>query len=135
MRMRPIAAAALLCAASEILMARQAPAPVFTAQQATAGRNAYATSCASCHMPDLSGSNDTPPLAGPVFMSTWRARTTKDLLEYLSASMPPGGASLSTETYESITAYILEANGASAGETPFRATTAVAIGDVIARGR
>jgi len=133
-RIRPIAAVALLCAASEVLMARQAPvSPVFTAQQAAAGRSAYATSCASCHMPDLSGSNDTPPLAGPVFMSTWRARTTKDLFEYLSASMPRGGASLSTETYESITAYILEANGASAGETSFRATTAVAIRDLIGR--
>jgi mono/diheme cytochrome c family protein len=132
--MRPIAAAALLCAASEVLIARQAPvAAVFTAQQAAAGRNEYATSCASCHMPDLSGSNDTPPLAGPVFMSTWRARTTKDLFEYLSASMPPGGASLSTKTYESITAYILEANGASAGETSFRATTAVALHDLIGR--
>jgi alcohol dehydrogenase (cytochrome c) len=131
--MRPVAAAALLVAASEMLIARQAPAPVLTALQAAAGRSAYAASCASCHMPDLSGSNDAPPLAGPVFMSTWRARTTKDLFEYLSTSMPTGGASLSTETYESITAYILEANGASAGETSFRATTAVAIADLIGR--
>lgn len=127
-------AVAALFAAGEVLIARQAPVPpVFTAQQAASGRIAYAASCASCHMPDLSGSNDTPPLAGLVFMSTWRARTTKDLFEYLSASMPPGGASLSTDTYESITAYILEANGGSAGEVPFRATTAVAIGDVIGR--
>jgi mono/diheme cytochrome c family protein len=130
--MRASALAALLCAASTGLVARQAPSPsVFTAQQAAAGRSAYATSCGSCHIRDLSGSNDAPPLAGSVFMSTWRTRTTKDLFEYLSASMPPGGASLSTETYESITAYILEANGAPAGETPFRATTAVAIGDLI----
>lgn len=134
MRMRPFAAAALLFATSEVIIARQAPVPpVFTAQQAAAGRNAYATSCASCHMPDLSGSNDAPPLAGPVFMSTWRARTTKDLFEYLSASMPPGGASLNTEIYESITAYILEVNGASAGETSFRATTAVDIEALIGR--
>jgi hypothetical protein len=86
-------------------------------------------------MPDLSGSNDAPPLAGPIFVSTWRTRSTKDLFEYLSASMPPGGASLSTETYESITAYLLEANGASAGRTGFRATTAAAIDDLIARAR
>jgi len=84
-------------------------------------------------MPDLSGSNDAPPLAGAVFAATWRARTTKELFDYLSSSMPPGGGSLSTEAFESITAHILEANGASAGETPFRATTAVAIGDVIGR--
>lgn len=84
-------------------------------------------------MPDLSGSNDAPPLAGAVFTATWRTRTTKDLFEYLSASMPPGGSTLSAEAFESITAYILEANGASSGETPFRSTTAVAIGDVLGR--
>jgi len=129
-------AVAALFAASAVLMARQAQVPpVFTAQQAAAGRSAYGGSCASCHMPDLSGSNDTPPLAGSIFTSTWRARSTKDLFEYLSASMPPGGASLSTATYESISAYILEANGACAGQTEFRATTAVTIDDLIARAR
>ncbi len=126
------AAAAVLFTTSVALSARESPA-VFTAEQAAAGKRAYATSCGSCHMRDLSGSNDAPPLAGSIFMSTWRARTTKDLFEYLSASMPPGGASLSTEAYESITAYILEANGASAGATPLRATTAVAIGALIGR--
>ena len=125
-------AAAVLLTSTVVLTARESSA-VFTAEQATAGKSAYARSCASCHMPDLSGGNDAPPLAGPVFTATWRARTTKDLFEYLSASMPPGGASLNTETYESITAYILEANGASAGDTPFRATTAVAIGDLLVR--
>ncbi len=84
-------------------------------------------------MRDLSGGNDAPPLAGRIFISTWRGRSTKDLFEYLSASMPPGGASLSADTYESITAFILEANGAAAGQTPFRATTAVAISDLIGR--
>jgi len=131
----PLLAAALL-ASGGVLMAGQASAPpVFTAQQAAAGRNAYGRSCASCHMPDLGGSNDAPPLAGPLFTSTWRTRSTKDLFEYLSASMPPGGGSISTGTFESITAYILEANGASVGETSFRATTAVAIRNLIAGGR
>ena len=133
MTLRWIAAAALFTS-TVALTARESPA-VFTAEQAAAGKSAYARSCASCHMPDLSGSNDAPPLAGAVFTATWRARTTKDLFEYLSASMPPGGASLNTEIYESITAYILEANGASPGETSFRATTAVAIDELIARGR
>ena len=133
MSVRWIAAGAALFVSSAAVTARQAPATVFTAQQAADGRNAYGRNCASCHMPDLSGSNDTPPLAGSVFLGTWRARTTRDLFEYLSASMPPGGASLSSESFESITAYILEANGASAGSTPFRASTAIAIGDLIAR--
>ena len=132
MSVRWIAAGAALFVSSAVVTARQAPATIFTAPQAD-GRNVYGRICASCHMPDLSGSNDTPPLAGSVFLGTWRARTTRDLFEYLSASMPPGGASLSTESFASITAYILEANGASAGSTPFRASTAIAIGDLIAR--
>jgi mono/diheme cytochrome c family protein len=126
-----IAAAALFI--SSVILAAREPAAVFTAEQAVAGKSAYARSCASCHMPDLSGGNDAPPLAGPTFSATWRTRTTRDLFDYLSASMPPGGAPLSTETFESITAHILDANGAPAGDTPFRADTAVAIGDLIVR--
>src|ERR1700691_5863709 len=44
-----------------ILLAQQRPAGPFTpagpytAEQATAGRAAYQTNCASCHAPDLSG--------------------------------------------------------------------------------
>jgi mono/diheme cytochrome c family protein len=126
-------APAALCFASTIVLAARESLAVFTVEQAAAGKIAYTRSCASCHMPDLSGGNDAPPLAGPVFRATWRTRTTNDLFEYLSASMPPGSASLSTETYQSITAYILEANGASAGTTSFRAIAAVAIGDLFAR--
>jgi mono/diheme cytochrome c family protein len=124
--------AAALFASTIVLGARESPA-VFTVEQSAAGKTAYARSCASCHMPDLSGSNDAPPLAGSVFTATWRTRTTKDLFEYLSSSMPPGGSSLSIDAFESITAYILEANGASAGETPFRATTAVSIASLLGR--
>jgi cytochrome c553 len=132
--MRIVWIAAALFASSHGLMARQqaTATTVFTAEQASAGRSAYAASCASCHMPDLSGSNDVPPLAGQVFMSTWRTRSTKDLLDYMSASMPPGLSSLSTETYASIAAFILESNGASAGAQPLSATTDVAIASLIA---
>ena len=39
----------------------------FTAAQAAAGRAAYQERCASCHLPDLRGSNEAPPLAGAQF--------------------------------------------------------------------
>jgi len=125
--------AVALFASSQALMAKQqaTATAVFTAEQASAGRRAYAVSCASCHMLDLSGGNDVPALAGPVFVSTWRARSTKELFDYMSASMPPGGSSLSSETYASIAAYILEANGASAGSQPLSVTTAVAIDSLL----
>ena len=48
--------------------------------------------------------------------------------------MPYGLPSLSTEAYESITAYILESNGAVAGAQALRASTAVPIASVTAVG-
>lgn len=105
-------------------------APIFTSQQASAGKVAYAKNCASCHMPDLSGNVEIPPLAGAAFKGTWGTRTTKDLLDYMSAAMPYGAPSLTAETYLTLTAYILESNGAIAGDHPFSADTAVTIDSV-----
>jgi mono/diheme cytochrome c family protein len=113
-------------AAATLMVAAAAPA-VFTAQQATEGKSAFAKTCASCHMPDLSGNNEVPPLSGPVFIGTWRDRTTKDLFEYMSTSMPPGGPALDTAAYLSIAAYILQANGGAAGGDAFTASTSVPI--------
>jgi mono/diheme cytochrome c family protein len=122
------AAAALVTSGAALVASQQSPdAAVFTVQQAAAGRAAYAKSCASCHMPDLSGNNEMPPLAGAGFMNTWGTRTTKELFDYMSASMPYGLPALSTETYESIAAFILQINGASAGSQPLSAMTAVPI--------
>jgi len=103
--------------------------PVFTAQQATAGRSAYAQHCASCHSPDLSGS-EAPPLAGANFLSTWGSRSTKDLFDYTSTTMPQGGASLSGDEYAAIIAHILKSNGAVAGTDALTPSTAVPIGSV-----
>ena len=106
---------------------------VFTARQADAGRIAFETHCASCHMQDLSGNNDAPALAGANFTSTWRRRTTKELFDYVSAAMPPGGPSLSGEQYASIVARILQANGAVSGAGVFSPSTDVSLGNVVAR--
>src|SRR5689334_12964620 len=75
-----------------LLSGQQASTPVFTTPQAAAGRTAYMANCSSCHLPDLGGRNEAPALAGPNFMNTWGRRTTKDLFDYMSATMPPGGA-------------------------------------------
>lgn len=128
-------AGAIAVAASGVVLVagRQVPAaPVFTTQQATAGRAVYAKECASCHMPDLSGNNEMPALAGTVFKGTWGTRSTKDLFDYMSAAMPYGGPSLSADTYTEIVAYLLQSNGAVAGAQALTATTAVPIGSVTA---
>jgi mono/diheme cytochrome c family protein len=108
--------------------AQVAPSTVFTQQQVDAGRVAYARNCAECHMPDLSRNNEKPPLAGATFMGTWGARTTKELLDYMSGAMPFGGPSLDADTYLALTAYILESNGAVAGSDMLTSSTAVRIG-------
>lgn len=113
--------------------AQEAPAPVFTAEQASAGKTAFEKSCAACHMQNLSGDADAPALVGASFMSTWRTRTTRDLREYMSTSMPPGSSPLGADVYTSITAYVLKSNGATAGPDALQATTAVPIGIATAK--
>jgi alcohol dehydrogenase (cytochrome c) len=123
------AAVAVLSVGGIALRGQTPTTAVFTAQQAAAGRSAYQDNCASCHMPDLGGRNEAPPLAGANFMSTWRNRTTAALIDY-AQTMPPGGAGLSLDTYVGIVAFILQSNGASPGPQALTPTTAVAIGNV-----
>lgn len=124
--------AAALGGSAIVLVAGQQPTavPIFTAAQATAGRAAYQASCASCHVADLGGRNEAPQLAGGDFIGTWRTRSAKDLFDYMSSTMPPGGPSLSPEQYASIVAYILQQNSAQPGQTAFDGTSAATIGSV-----
>ena len=124
--------AALLTAAplAIALIAQQPAPPVYNASQAATGATVYAASCASCHMADLAGRNEAPQLAGNNFMNTWRNRSTKDLFEFIQSTMPPTGENLSAPQYLAVTAYILQANGAAAGEAALSATTAVPIGSI-----
>src|SRR6266581_438755 len=105
-----------------------AAAGVYTGQQATAGRTAFQTNCAGCHLADLSGQGDAAPLRGSEFMGAWGARTTKELLSFMQLTMPParpGG--LNPQEYLDIVAFILQQNGAAAGNQAFSANTEVAI--------
>jgi alcohol dehydrogenase (cytochrome c) len=113
-----------------LLTGQQAPPTVYSAAQAATGRTVYQASCASCHLPDLGGRNEAPQLAGNNFLNTWRSRSTRDLFEFIQATMPPTGASLSEDQYLAVTAFILQANGAAAGAQPLAPTTAVPIGTV-----
>jgi alcohol dehydrogenase (cytochrome c) len=131
----PLAAILVAAPLGIALMAGQTPPPqsTLTADQASAGATVYAASCASCHMADLAGRNEAPQLAGGNFMNTWRNRSTKDLFEFIQSTMPPTGENLSAAQYLAVTAYLLQANGATAGTTAFAATTAVPIGSVARR--
>jgi alcohol dehydrogenase (cytochrome c) len=112
----------LLIGAASVLVGVAAAAQqsrTFTPDQAAAGRAAYQANCAGCHMADLSGRNEAPPLAGANFMNTWRTRSPQDLFDRMSATMPPDAPSLSEDQYRAITAFILQSNGMlSGGQAP-----------------
>ena len=115
------------------ISAAQEPARTgpFTAEQAAAGRAAYEVTCSRCHLADMKGTFEAPPLAGANFMNTWRNRTTSDLFERIHNSMPvsnPG--TLSEQDVVTIVAYILQANGAAAGDQTLTPATLVPIGAV-----
>jgi alcohol dehydrogenase (cytochrome c) len=104
------------CGVAIAVLAAQQPARPgpFTAEQASAGRTLYQTTCASCHLPDLKGTFEAPQLAGGNFMNMWRNRPTSDLFTRIRTSMPisnPG--SLSDQDALDLVAFILQANGAT----------------------
>jgi alcohol dehydrogenase (cytochrome c) len=104
---------------------------VFTTAQAEAGHSAYAASCAGCHRANLAGGGDAPAVGGNGFMTSFGGRSTKDLYNFIAKSMPAGApGSLSEEQYTNITAYLLYANGAKAGTTPFSKNTDVKVSSV-----
>jgi len=116
-----------------ILFAQQRPAGPYTEDQATGGRAIYQASCASCHADDLNG-REGPQLAGPNFVAQWGDRTAAELIKYMQSTMPPGGAALPVDSYLSLAAFILDANGARGGPQALTATSNVAIRS-IASGR
>jgi alcohol dehydrogenase (cytochrome c) len=114
-----------------LLSGQQRPPGPFMPQQAAAGRAAYTAHCSGCHMPDLGGQNEALPLAGASFMRTWGPRTIADLSAYMQKTMPPGSAgALGQQTYVNLAAFLLEANGAVAGNVALTASTAAAIGSI-----
>lgn len=115
------------------IAAAQQPARsgLFTAEQANAGRAIYQSTCSTCHLPDMKGTFEAPPLAGTNFLNTWRNRPASDLFTRIRTSMPisnPG--SLSDAEAVNLVAYILQSNGAVPGTQALTAETIVPIGAV-----
>lgn len=88
----------------------------FTAEQATAGQQTYNTQCAQCHGRQLEGP-DAPGLSGQDVMGNWD--TVGGLYDFISVAMPPSApGQLGEENYVNIIAYIMQFNGAVAGDEP-----------------
>jgi alcohol dehydrogenase (cytochrome c) len=89
---------------------------LYTAAQAEAGRAGFDANCSACHLRDLKGSNEAPPLAGPNFLNAWGDMTVADLHRYLMTTMPPADPGApGAQAMIDIIAYVLQANGAPAG--------------------
>ena len=109
------AGASLTAGGSAVAQAELAPL-TFTAQQASAGRSTFATSCAPCHGANLQGGGG-PALVGGAF-NRYVTRPVSSLLEFISANMPadnPG--TLSAQQYLTLIAFIAQSNGFTAGAT------------------
>lgn len=131
---RPFAVVLMATACGAWVSAQPAAEPpVFTADQATAGKTAFQAHCASCHAGDLRGRDDAPALKGDAFLATWQAKPVKELFEFVRTTMPPEGASITADDYLAIVAYALQENGATAGSQPLTPSTSTLISAVLSR--
>ena len=110
---------------------------VYTAEQAAQGKTTYEVSCAGCHAKDLNGRDgggQGPELAGNAFTKKWELQTLNQLYSEIKTRMPRNQpASLTSEEYLNLVAYILQANKFPAGETALTADTALLTSTFIAR--
>jgi mono/diheme cytochrome c family protein len=91
---------------------------VYTDEQATRGEPLYAKTCASCHGPDLAGSEKGPPVVGASFDANWSDVKLGELSERMRTTMPvdnPGN--LTRAQNADILAFMLKKAGAPAGPT------------------
>lgn len=102
---------------------------VYAAGQAARGASGYAEACSACHEADLRGNSNAPSLVGVSFLFVWEDRSLEELFTTIRTRMPTNAPnSLPAASYLEILAYILEANGFSAGEAELTADP-----DVLAR--
>jgi alcohol dehydrogenase (cytochrome c) len=105
---------------------------VFTAAQAQAGENAYAQQCAGCHGADFRGSADAPALQGQDFRNTWGPQAVNELFTRIVQTMPPTNpGALGEEGSLAVTAYLLQINGARAGQQAMTPRVETAIGTLL----
>jgi mono/diheme cytochrome c family protein len=81
---------------------------VYTAEQASRGKDVYAGACKSCHTPVSH--------TGATFNKWWRGKQLSDLFGFISTNMPkndPG--SLAPEDVADVTAYLLKMNAMPVG--------------------
>jgi alcohol dehydrogenase (cytochrome c) len=108
-------------------------AGVYTSAQAERGQAAFGQYCVECHHATLRGSAHGPALADPGFRAKWSGQTTGDLVTYIRTQMattvPPGTG---PDVFVDLAAYVLQANGAAAGDEPLAADGKQSVGSQFA---
>ena len=105
---------------------------MYSESQAVDGRVIYERVCATCHQANLQGSFEAPQLAGESFLRFWGDLRPRDLFDRIRTSMPPDGpGTLEDQSYVNIVAYLLQANGAVAGNVALSSTADFEIGTVV----
>src|ERR1700674_1082850 len=118
---------------------------VFTSAQAEAGGISYVNTCGRCHTYTLLGRkgeegelppvsslseadqkfignpNHVPPLAGEAFLNRWGKKTVAQLMARFQITVSDPSfqfKDINDDTTVNITAYVLQMNGAKAGDQP-----------------
>jgi mono/diheme cytochrome c family protein len=94
---------------------------VYTAEQATRGKDKAAQACGSCHGKTLTGGDTAPTLIGEDFFGHWYDAKLTELVQKIQGTMPadaPG--SLKEDEYADVIAYMLQAGGFPAGMDPLK---------------
>ena len=110
-RFRFLAVAGLVVWCSALVSLSAQGGAAAAGDQQTRGKALYNDKCASCHMENLKGSTETPPLTGDQFWMNWETYSANNLVEQVRTTMPednPG--SLMRQEYVDVVAYILKTN-------------------------
>ncbi len=82
---------------------------VYTAEQATKGKDVFTGICVGCHT--------SVSQSGPEFAKRWMGKLLWEFYDYVSKAMPESApATLTEEEYVTVTAYVLKLNGMPPGE-------------------
>src|SRR5215470_11418145 len=117
----PFIAIALLAAAGlgRSTLARADGTGWYAPPQVAQGRWEYSQKCGVCHGQQLEGAG-APALKGKVFNERWNGKKLSEFYEFVHTDMPLGlGASLPSQEYADIIAYLLAQSGLPAGTERF----------------
>jgi alcohol dehydrogenase (cytochrome c) len=91
----------------------------YTAPQVAQGRWEFSQKCAVCHGAQLQGGG-APALKGTAFNQRWDGKKLSDFYNFVHSDMPLGlGASLPSQEYADIVAFLLAQSGLPAGTDKF----------------